>query len=71
MSRDGITRFHMTVFFGLPICNKPVQWYLMKNPIEMSEAQIDQYRKYYHNTPRPLQSLNNRLVVESRRAMAS
>jgi carbonic anhydrase len=48
-----------------PICNEPVQWYLMKNPIEMSEAQIDQYRKYYHNTARPLQPLNNRPLVES------
>jgi carbonic anhydrase len=48
-----------------PICNEPVQWYLMKTPIEMSEAQINQYRKYYHNTARPLQPLNNRPLVES------
>jgi carbonic anhydrase len=48
-----------------PICYEPVEWYLMKNPIEMSQTQIDQYRKYYHNTARPLQPLNNRLVVES------
>ncbi len=49
----------------VPICNEPVQWYLMKNPIEMSEAQINQYRTYYHNTARPLQPLNNRPLVES------
>jgi carbonic anhydrase len=48
-----------------PICKEPVQWYLMKNPIEMSKAQIDQYRKYYHDTARPLQPLNNRPLVES------
>lgn len=48
-----------------PICNEPVQWYLMKNPIEMSEAQINQYRKYYHDTARPLQPLNNRPLVDS------
>jgi carbonic anhydrase len=48
-----------------PICNEPVQWYLMKTPIEMSEAQIAQYRKYYHNTARPLQPLNDRPLVES------
>ena len=48
-----------------PICNEPVQWYLMKNPIEMSEAQINQYRKYYHDTARPLQPLNDRPLVES------
>lgn len=48
-----------------PNCIEPVQWYRMKNPIEMSEAQIEQYRKYYHNTARPLQPLNDRPLVET------
>lgn len=48
-----------------PICNEGVQWYLMKHPIEMSNAQIAKYKKYYHNTARPLQPLNNRPLVES------
>ena len=48
-----------------PICNEPVPWYLMKNPIEMSEEQINHYRKYYQNTARPLQPLNDRPLVES------
>ncbi len=47
-----------------PICNEGVQWYVMKNPIEMSKAQIEEYKKYHHNTARPLQPLNNRPVVE-------
>ena len=49
-----------------PICNEGVQWYLMKHPIEMSKAQIAKYKKYYHDTARPLQPLNNRPLVESR-----
>lgn len=49
-----------------PICNEGVQWYLMKHPIEMSKAQIDEYKKYYHDTARPLQPLNNRPLVESK-----
>jgi carbonic anhydrase len=48
-----------------PICNEGVLWYLMKNPIEMSEAQIAEYKKHYHNTARPLQPVNNRPVFES------
>jgi carbonic anhydrase len=48
-----------------PICNEGVQWYVMKTPIEMSAAQIAQYKKYYHNTARPLQPANDRSVVES------
>jgi carbonic anhydrase len=48
-----------------PICNEGVQWYLLKNPIAMSEEQINQYRKYYHDTARPLQPLNDRPLVDS------
>jgi len=48
-----------------PVCNEGVLWFLMKKPIEMSEAQIAEYKKYYHNTARPLQPLGERPVVES------
>jgi carbonic anhydrase len=49
-----------------PVCNEGVAWYLMKSPIEMSEAQIAEYRKHYHNTARPFQPLNDRPVTESK-----
>lgn len=48
-----------------PICNEGVTWFLLKNPVEMSEAQMAEYKKYYHNTARPLQPLNRRPVFES------
>jgi carbonic anhydrase len=47
-----------------PICNEVVTWYVMKNPIELSEAQIAEYSRHYHNAARPLQPLNGRLVSE-------
>jgi carbonic anhydrase len=47
-----------------PICNEVVNWYVMQNPIEMSEAQIAQYTKHYHDTARPLQPLNDRPVSQ-------
>ena len=49
-----------------PICNEGVAWFVLKNPIEMSEAQIAEYQKHYHNTARPLQSLGERPVTESK-----
>jgi len=49
-----------------PICNEGVAWFVLKNPIEMSEAQIAEYRKHYHNTARPLQPLGERPVTESK-----
>ena len=47
-----------------PICNEVVAWYVMKNAIELSEVQITEYTKRYHNTARPLQPLNDRPVSE-------
>ncbi len=47
-----------------PICNEVATWYVMKNPIELSEEQIAEYTKHYHNTARPLQPLNDRPVSE-------
>jgi carbonic anhydrase len=47
-----------------PICNEVTNWYVMKNPIELSEVQIAEYTKHYHNTARPLQPLNGRPVSE-------
>ena len=47
-----------------PICNEVVNWYVMQNPIEMSEAQIEAYTKHYNNTARPLQPLNDRPISE-------
>jgi carbonic anhydrase len=49
-----------------PICNEGVSWFVMKNAIEMSAAQIAQYRMFYHNTARPLQPLKDRPVLESK-----
>jgi carbonic anhydrase len=48
-----------------PMCNEVVNWYVMKQPIELSEAQIQAYTERYHNTARPLQPLHGRPVVES------
>jgi carbonic anhydrase len=47
-----------------PICNEVVQWYVLKNPIEMSRAQIAEYTRHYHNVARPLQPANGRPVNE-------
>jgi carbonic anhydrase len=48
-----------------PICNEDVMWYVMKNPIEFSEAQIAEYARYYHDTARNLQPLHGRPVAVS------
>jgi len=49
-----------------PACNEGVMWYVMKNPIEMSAAQIARFKKYYHNNARPLQPVGERPLVETK-----
>ena len=49
-----------------PVCNEGVAWFVFKNPIEVSEAQIAEYEKHYHNTARPLQPLGERPITESK-----
>ena len=43
-----------------PPCSEGVNWLLMTNPLEMSEAQIDAYMKIYDNNYRPIQDFNDR-----------
>jgi len=47
-----------------PLCTEVAIWIVMKNPIELSEAQIAEYAKHYPNNARPLQPLNGRPVSE-------
>ena len=49
----------------VPICNEGVTWFVMKHPIEFSEAQISEYMKHYSENARPLQPSNGRPMAES------
>jgi carbonic anhydrase len=47
-----------------PPCTEGLQWYVMKQPIEMSDPQIAAFERLPHINPsnRPVQPLNNRVV---------
>jgi carbonic anhydrase len=49
-----------------PPCSEGIQWFVMANPIQMSDAQIAQYQRLPHLNPsnRPLQPLNGRIVLK-------
>jgi carbonic anhydrase len=49
-----------------PPCSEGVRWQVMKGPIEVSESQIEAFRKLYPENARPVQPLNGREVQESR-----
>ena len=49
-----------------PPCTEGVTWFVLKTPLTVSPAQIDEFAKLYPHDVRPLQPLNGRLVQEGR-----
>lgn len=49
-----------------PPCTEGVTWFVLKTPVTISPAQIDEFAKLYPHGVRPLQPLNGRLVQEGR-----
>lgn len=47
-----------------PPCTEGVQWYIIEQPIQMSNEQIFQFANIFSNNSRPIQSMNNRKVYE-------
>jgi carbonic anhydrase len=49
-----------------PPCTEGVTWFVLKNPMTLSNAQIEQFARIYPLNARPVQPLNGRLVQASR-----
>lgn len=47
-----------------PPCSEGVRWIVMKQPIQLTQAQIDHYGSMLGGTARPLQERNNRGISE-------
>lgn len=48
-----------------PPCSEGVTWLVMKHPLTLSEAQLQQFKAVmHHDNNRPVQSLHGRVVVE-------
>lgn len=46
-----------------PPCSEGVRWHILKEPVEVSPAQLAAFRKLYKMNARPVQPLNGRVVV--------
>lgn len=49
-----------------PPCSEDVMWFVLKHPVSISAAEIEQFSKLYRNDARPTQPLNGRVVLESK-----
>jgi carbonic anhydrase len=48
-----------------PPCSEGVRWLVLKQPVTLSQAQLDAFRKLFPRNARPVQPLNGRVVRES------
>jgi len=48
-----------------PPCSEGVRWFVLKEPVAVSKAQIAAFRKLYNMNARPVQPLNGRVVEQS------
>ncbi len=60
---DHMTHYMYTGSLTTPPCTEGVRWYVLNTPVEMSKAQILQFRQVYSKNNRPLQPLNNRIPL--------
>jgi carbonic anhydrase len=48
-----------------PPCTEDVTWFVLKHPVTVSAAEIEQFSKLYRHDARPTQPLYGRVVLES------
>ncbi len=51
--------------FTTPPCTEGVLWMVLQSPVELSQAQVDQFRAVIHGNNRPVQPLNGRKIMLS------
>lgn len=56
--------YHYLGSLTTPPLNENVEWYVMKEPVEVSTKQIEDFKKLYSHNNREIQPLNDRVIVE-------
>ncbi|MHC5229266.1 carbonic anhydrase [Enterococcus sp. LJL99] len=56
--------YHYLGSLTTPPLNENVEWYVMKNPVEVSAEQIETFKKLYSHNNRDTQPLNERVIIE-------
>lgn len=56
--------YHFMGSLTTPPCTEGVSWYVLTAPVELSRAQLAQFRALYPHNARPVQPLNGRNVTE-------
>lgn len=62
---DDRAYYHFAGSLTTPPCSEGVNWNVFRSPIELSAEQIANFRKRYPNNARPVQPLNDRILVRN------
>lgn len=56
--------YHYMGSLTTPPCSEEVSWYVLKQPVELSAAQLKTFHRLYNHNNRPVQPRNGRPIVE-------
>ncbi|MBX3630157.1 MAG: carbonic anhydrase family protein [Nitrosomonas sp.] len=65
-SHNNLEYFTLAGSLTTPPCSEGVQWYLLADPITISEAQLEQFKSFYTNNARPAQDVNGRAILSNK-----
>lgn len=60
---NNLEYFTLAGSLTTPPCSEGVQWYLLADPITISEAQLAQFQSFYSDNARFVQDLNGRAIL--------
>lgn len=56
--------YHYLGSLTTPPLTENVEWYILKNPVQVSKNQINKFQEFYKHNNRNVQSLNDRAILE-------
>lgn len=56
--------YHYLGSLTTPPLNENVEWYVMKEPVEVTSKQIESFKELYSHNNRDIQPLNDRVIIE-------
>ena len=59
---SGLSHYNYTGSLTTPPCTEGVEWYVMKETVELSEMQLKAFQALFPVNARPIQPLNDRVV---------
>lgn len=62
---EGKSYYHYLGSLTTPPLTENVEWYVLKDSIHVSAAQLEAFHKYYSKNNRDVQPLNERVILES------